>query len=153
MKEEDFQYLPYLWGYLAQDAGYYAGVVESMDYASMNEVNMHYYMSRILDRIRQQYGGFEDIIEMEKILSRSALREFCEKYPRIFIYGTGYTARRYRDILSYVEAYIVSDGEVKEKELDGIPIKFLSEITMTDDCGIIVCLKKRNMIQLKKILR
>lgn len=153
MKEEDFQYLPYLWGYLAQDAGYYAGVVESMDYASMNEVNMHYYMSRILDRIRQQYGGFEDIIEMEKILSRSALREFCEKYPRIFIYGTGYTARRYRDILSYVEAYIVSDGEVKEKELDGIPIKFLSEITMTDDCGIIVCLKKRNMIQVKKLLR
>lgn len=140
-------YLPYLWIYIAQDAGYYSGIVESPEYASMNEVNLQYYLNQIAEQTRAQYGDFKNFMEFKKRISQAALSDFYNKHRNIYIYGTGIMAREYRVWLPQPKAYIVSDGQVKLEELDGIPVKYLSEIEMTDDSGIVLCLNKKHQSQ------
>lgn len=93
---------------------------------------------------------------MKKKISHAALREFCGKYPRIFIYGTGFLARRYGELIADVEAYIVSDGQVKPEEWDGVQVRYLSEIAgeiaVSKDCGVVLCLNKKNQTQVRKLL-
>ena len=48
--------------------------------------------------------------------------------------------------------YIVSDGQARLKELDGVPVKYLSEIENIDDFGIILCLNRKNQVQVIKEL-
>ncbi len=153
MAEGELQYLPYLWSYLAQDAGCYSGVVESTDYASMNEVNLKYYLDQIAAGVRNQYGTFEYFFEMQKKILEPALRDFCKKYGRIYIYGTGLMARRYRDLFPEIDAFIISDGQVRLEELYGTPVKYLSEINLSDDCGIVLCLFKANQAQVLEQLK
>ena len=156
MEENVLRERPYLWSFLAQDAGCYSGIVESTDYAAMNEVNLQYYLNGIAEQVRNQYGGFADFVEMKKKISHAALREFCRKYPRIFIYGTGFLARRYGELIADVEAYIVSDGQVKPEEWDGVQVRYLSEIAgeiaVSKDCGVVLCLNKKNQTQVRKLL-
>lgn len=150
---KDYSYLSYLWTYLAQSSGYYSGIVESSDYAAMNEVNLQYYLQQIASQIKGQYGSFNNFFEMKKHIASGAVQLFCRKYRRIFVYGTGYTAKIYREFLPDIEAYVVSDGHRKTDELDGIPIKYLSEITVSDDCGVILCLNEQNQMQVIPLLK
>lgn len=154
IKEKDYQYLSYMWSYIAQSAGYYSGIVESADYAAMNEINLQYYLNQIVTQIRRQYGGFETFFEMKKKIFQGALSAFCRKNQRLLIYGTGYIARMYRDMLPDVEAFIVSDGRKNEKELDGLPVKYLSEIVVErDKYGIVLCLDEKNQAEVLPLLK
>ncbi len=150
---EDLSYLPYVWIFLAQDAGYYCGIVESENYASMNEVNLQHYLSLITSQIRLKYGDFENYSALKKLLLVRKLQEFCEKYSRLFVYGTGYMARQYIDLLFHIEAFIVSDGQPKPNDLNGIPVRYLSEITASDEIGIVLCLNEENQTQVIPLLR
>lgn len=153
MEKDDFEYLPYLWSFLAQDAGFCSGIVESKEYASMNEVNLQYYITQIAERVRNQYGDFEDFMGMEKKISEAALKEFCEKYSYIYIYGTGYISRRYKDLVGNIEAFVVSDGQKKLDEVEGLKVKYLSEIPISNDCGIVICLRKKDREDVIKLLK
>ena len=65
-------------------------------------------------------------------------------------------ARRYGELIAGVEAYIVSDGQVKPKEWDGVQVRYLSEIAgeiaVSKDCGVVLCLNKKNQAQVRKLL-
>lgn len=150
---EDYSFLPYLWSYLAQSEGYYSGIVESPDYAAMNEVNLQYYLQQIASQIRKQYGEFSDFSDMKVRINSGAIMVFASKYRRIFVYGTGYMESIYHDLLPDIEAYIVSDGQMKKQELHGIPVKYLSEIAASDDCGVILCLNEENQKQVIPFLK
>ena len=153
MKTDDYQYLPYMWSYIAQAAGYYSGIVESADYAAMNEINLQYYLNQITNQIRRQYGGFENFFEMKKKIFNGALSTFCGKHHRLLIYGTGYIARMYKDMLPGIEAFVVSDGRKKENELDGIPVKYLSEVSERDKYGFVLCLDEKNQMEVIPLLK
>lgn len=149
----ELQYLPYVWSYIAQDAGYYSGVVESPEYATINEVNMQYYLEQILELIRHNYGDFDDIVDLKKKVSQACLHEFSQAHNQILVYGTGVLARKYKELLPRPEAYIVSDGQLKLNELDGIPVKYLSEVENIEDYGIILCLNKKNQVEVVERLK
>ncbi len=146
-KSEEFRYLPYIWGYIAQDSGYYSGIVESSEYAVMNEVNLQYYLEQIVELIRTNYGEFDDIIGLKKKIFQASLYEFCKSHKSILIYGTGILARKYKSLLPKAEAYVISDGQMKVEDIDGIPVKYLSEIVKLEDYGIVLCLNKKNQVQ------
>lgn len=152
MKTEDNPFLPYMWSYIAQDAGYYSGIVESIGYASMNEVNLQHYLCQAASQVRRQCGGFASFSEMKESMLSSALTAFCGKYRRIFIYGVGEMAQKYKGILPDVEAYIVSDGQEKQQDVDGVPVKYLSEINVPDDCGVVLLLNRKNQMQVVPLL-
>lgn len=149
----ELQYLPYIWSYIAQDAGYYSGVAESPEYAAINEVNMQYYLEQIVELIRHNYGNFDDIVDLKKKISQARLHEFSQVHNQILVYGTGVLARKYKELLPKPEAYIVSDGQLKLNELDGIPVKYLSEVESIENYGIILCLNKKNQVEVVERLK
>lgn len=147
------KWVPYLWSYFAQDMGYYCGIVESVDYASMNEANLSFYLNEIIAQIKAEYGSFHNFCEMKEKLFLNGLKAFCENNTRILIYGAGYYAEKYKNILSNVEACVVSDGEKKSDYLGELPIIYLSEIEEINKCGIVLCLNKKNQEHVLPILK
>lgn len=147
LQKKDYQYLPYMWSYMAQDAGCYSGIVESAVYAAMNEVNLQYCLEQILEQIRYQCGDFEDLFTLKKIIFRTAFSEFRRRCSHIFVYGTGYMAKAFHDLLGDIEAYVVSDGREKQDYWEGKPVKYLSEIAEVENCGIVLCLDEKNQLQ------
>ena len=144
---EDFTILPFLWTYVAQDAGYYSGVVETSGYAAMDGVNQQYYLTTIANKVKMQYGDFEDFAGLQKHIFRGAVQEYCKQHTRLFIYGTGYMARKYKDLLPGFQAYIVSDGQPKPDRIEGKEVVYLSDIEVTENTGIVICLDENNQAQ------
>lgn len=153
LETKDYKYIPYLWSYLAQGMGYYSGIVESTTFASMNEVNILYYINKVANQIKLEYGSFNNFYEMEEKIFLGALNIFCGKFSRILVYGTGYYARKYKKYIPNIEMYVVSDGQKKEKFFEGIPVVYLSEVRRINECGIVLCLNKKNQNQVLPILR
>ena len=152
IKRTDVLYLEFLWSYLAQDAGYYSGIVETVEYASMNEVNLQYYLYKFADHVRGKCGDFHNYDEMLERLRICGLEIFCRKYSKIMVYGVGEEARARKNLLPNIEAYVVSDCQEKPQDIDGIPVKYLSEIKTLNDYGIILCMNKENQLQVIPLL-
>lgn len=143
-KDIDYNILPYLWIYIVQDAGYYSGIVESVAYASMNIVNLQHYLNVMGDQIRRQYGCFELLSDFKKHILHGAIEIFCSKYKHLYVYGVGAMERKYRIMFAEIEAYVVSDGQIKEPEVNGKKVIYLSEVKCEKDVGFIVCLNEKN---------
>jgi lipopolysaccharide biosynthesis protein len=149
----EYIYLPYLWSYFAQHMGYYSGIVESMDYASINEVNMQYYLKQIVTQCKHKYGDFSYFNELEEKIMLGALKIFCGNNSRVLLYGVGFYAQKYRDFITNIEACVVSDNQEKDDYFDGIPVKFLSEIENLNNYGIVLCLSEENQRQVIPLLK
>lgn len=145
-------YLPFMWSYIAQSEGYYVGIVESDEYASMNEINQQYYLDKLIVQVRKYYGEVNTFLDLQKHIFQGKLNEFCSQHNRIYIYGTGYKAKLYQDMIPEVEAYIVSDGQCKETNINGKAVIYLSELKEKKS-GIIVCLNEENQRQVIPILK
>lgn len=149
---EDYSNLEHIWTYIAQDRGYYSGIVESEEYASMNESNLYHYMRQVADLGRRYYGDFCTFQEMTENMKRPELERFCKAHKKNFIYGAGYFAKKYKKYLSNIEAYVISDGQAKPDKIDGIPVRYLSEVPVSDEHGFVLCLSKEYQNQVIPIL-
>lgn len=149
---EDYSNLEHIWTYIAQDRGYYSGIVESEEYASMNESNLYHYMLQVADLGRRYYGDFCTFQEMMENMKRPELERFCKAHKKNFIYGAGYFAKKYKKYLSNIEAYVISDGQEKPDRIDGIPVRYLSEVPASDEHGFVLCLSKEYQNQVIPIL-
>ena len=145
--------LSYLWIYIAQSQGFYSGILESQEYAAMNEINLQNYLEQTAFQVRQLFGKYQNFEEMKKCIFQKALNDFVRQNKQIMIYGTGGMARKYQDIIPNVVGYIVSDGQPKETEMNGIPVYFLSEVIDRKDLGIIICMLPKNQIQVIPLLK
>lgn len=152
IEESNIKYMPYLWIYLTQDAGYYSGIVESSDYASMNEVNLQYLLQKISAQIYKQIGDFESFYDMQKNVSLIALKDYCNHYKKMLIYGTGKMAEEYEKYIFNAEYYIVSQGQKKPEKQNGLPVKYLSEIQEINEYGIVLCLNEKNQKEVIPLL-
>ena len=152
MGPEDIPLLPYLWSYLAQDAECYSGIVECAEYAAMNGINLQYYLEQICGQIRTQYKEFQSFSKLQSLIGYGALQDYCRKYARVYAYGTGVISEYFQDVLPEIEAYIVSDGQPKQDAFHGVPVKYLSEIELSSDCGVVLCLTKGTQEQVIKLL-
>ncbi len=149
----DFGIIKYLWMLLAQEKGFYSGIVESTEYASMSEVNKQYYLNEICNQVREHCGRFDNFLELKKLIFKADLNNFCMRYTKRYIYGTGYMAEQYKDMVSHIDGFIVSDGQPNERSKEGIPILYLSEIVVENDIGVIVCVSEKLQGQIIAQLR
>lgn len=148
--EKDF--LPLAWTYIAQSIGCYVGVVESDEYASINEINQQNYINQIIDQVKRQYGEVNTFLDLQKHIFRGKMMEFCHKYRKIYIYGTGKKAKQYKNVIPDITGYIVSDGQLRENKMDNKDVLYLSEFADGEDAGIIVCLDEKNQGQVIPLL-
>lgn len=144
---EFLELLPWMWCYVAQGQGYFSGVVESSDYAGMNEINKQYYLDAICAQVREQLGVFHNFREFQEILSRRAVIDYCQKYEKVYVYGTGNIAEQFSHIIPNIEAYVVSDGQNKLQLFHSKKVLFLSEMNYAPDRGVVICLDKKNQAQ------
>jgi len=144
--------LPDAVGRTVQKAGFYSGVVESANYASMNEINLQYYLDEIAAQIRQQYGTICCFEDVQEYMFQGAIDHFYRQHKCLYIYGTGYMAKKYGKLLPSVEAYVVSEGQPKESRVDGKDVIYLSELPYDEDTGIVVCLGKENQKEVLPLL-
>jgi hypothetical protein len=142
--EEDRQLIGYLWIYLSQEQGYYSGTVESIEYATMSEVNKSFYLEDLVGQVSTQYGIVSTYSDVKKYISYGAVSVFSTKFEKIYVYGIGQMAREYKPYIHNLCEYIVSDGQLKPDEYEGKKVNFISEISVSDDIGIVVCLNKKN---------
>jgi len=127
--------------YLAQDKGYYSGIVMSNNYATL-QISVQNFMLGYIYK-NNDISGYNNILQKEEI---RRLVEFCEKYEKIYIYGVGIIGKKYSNYLRteglVFEAFIVSDGQPKETFADGHPVYYFSEINLKqDNIGVIVAIK------------
>lgn len=148
----DFDLMKYFWIFLAQEKGFFSGVVESTEYASINEVNMQYYLKEISNEIRRHCGEYSSFLEMKKKIFKQNASKFCSKYTKIYLYGIGSMAKTYKNIIPHVEGFIVSDGQPNCKMLDNIPVYYLSEVQVNDEVGVIVCVDRKIQSTIETIL-
>lgn len=136
--------LPFIWSYFAQNKGCYAGIVSSENYASINEINQQYYLTQIINLVQKQYGHVNTFEDLQKLICKGRILQFCNTYEKIYVYGTGGKAKLYMDMIPKIEGFIVSDGRTKEDTIKGVKIFYLSEISTDNDTGIVVCLNEEN---------
>ena len=132
-----------LWNYIVQDSGKLTGIVESSFYASLNEPNYHYYLKTFIDLFTQKYGSHQNLHEFRELFRVNSAAEECrEKYEKWYVYGTGDIAGRCFEWIRDTAAFIVSDGQQKDRVFRGIPVIYLSELEQKDNIGIVLCLSK-----------
>ena len=81
------------------------------------------------------------------MLSKRAVVDYCEKYEKIYVYGTGEFARKFSPVMPNIEAYVVSDNQNKLEVFQGRKVFYLSEISSTKGVGLVICLDKTNQAQ------
>lgn len=150
--EDCFEFLPYLWGYIAQEFGYYSGIVESDFYASMNTINKQKYLEQICNDVRESIGNFSNYKEFKRLLKAQSLIEYCKSHEKVYVYGAGDYANLYSGFIPNLKAYVVSDGRPKSAELNGKRILYLSEVEMHDGAGFVLCMDKKNQGQIMERL-
>lgn len=144
----------YLWSYIVQDCGYLTGIAESSFYASMNEVNYHYYLRILMGWLSERYGSHEKLHEFREIFQAEAAAEkYREKYGGFYVYGTGEIAERCFPWLKEAFAFIVSDGHRQENFFHGKPVICLSETEDLHKYGVILCLSKENSDNVAELLK
>lgn len=148
----EYEDLEYMWIYIVQDAGYYSGLVESDEYAAINETNLTTYLEQLASDVRKYFGDFNTFMDLEKVMVYGKIRNFCKAYTRIFIYGAGTLAKQYRELIPDAEAFVVSDGQEKPDILLGLDTFYLSQIEPDENIGIVICLNEKNQIQVIPLL-
>ena len=132
-------------GSLLREEGYYYGTVESSEYASMNEANLECYLSRICTLVRNSYGEFSRLKELEVLL-------YCGAHKQVYIYGTGIEAEKYSPMIRNIKCYVVSDGQPKKEVFNNREVLYLSELRPEEEEGIVVCMNGENASKVKSLL-
>jgi rhamnosyltransferase len=136
--------------YVAQDAGYYAGIVENCTYASENISNYTYMIRQIL-KTESWRGGYFDYF-LEALDNSERLEAFVKNNKKVYIYGHGEFAHKTDNLLKKLNlthsGFIVSDGQKKE---DGV--LYFSDVPDIRDAGIIVAMDMRLKCEVVPMLR
>ncbi len=144
----------YLWSAIVQDYGQLTGIVESSFYASMNEVNYHYYFRTLMEWLSRRYGHYQKFYEYKEIFRADEIVERCRKaHKGFYVYGTGEIAERCFSWIKETKAFIVSDGQAKATSFLGKPVIYLSEFPEMQGYGIILCLSKENQTNVIELLK
>lgn len=156
LQTEDLFRLPEFWCSFTKLCGFYSGIVESKEYASMNEINLQDYLDRICKQVKRQYGNFSTYSDFNKLIFQGALAIYCKKHKGLYVYGAGDMAREYQKAIleiSDIVSYIVSDGQDKSEKIGNYKVIYLSEADFSDDSGVLLCVNEKNQNEIIPLLK
>ncbi|MEG0189631.1 MAG: rhamnan synthesis F family protein [Lachnospiraceae bacterium] len=134
--------------YVAQSEGYYTGIMMNSDYASLRGTALQALLVKTLDALRKEHIVL-DIRDVDRLEEHTeTLLRFVKHYAKIYIYGAGnYGHICANAIIKHgqrFDGYIVSDGEMKNSDITGTPVYYISEIhEPPESCGIVVAMNVR----------
>lgn len=128
--------------YVAQDAGYYTTVAESVEHAEKYISDLAFIIKNMMEKSSIPPSSYFDTYISN--IDRSELENFISQNKMFYIYGNGFLAHQTSKLLEKYgvkcEAYIVSDGENRNQRKNERVINF-SELRDEDkSIGIIIAL-------------
>lgn len=110
------------------------------------------------DEIRQHTLNIQAKKMKREKISREEIFQFCSKFNKIYLFGTGRYSLSVIEILKYtgrdmIEGFLVSDGERVKPYFEGKPVYELSELKEKTDIPIIVALGSVNTQAVKPNLK
>ncbi len=115
--------------FVAQDAGFYSGIIQNQKFVSMYMSNMRRMLDETL-KVCHRNILFSNYSEIESEIGKNLI-EFCKGTEEIWIYGAGGNSGRVASFMTEndisFKGYIVSDGCKNKEVLEGKPIFELSE--------------------------
>lgn len=141
--------------YVAQDAGYSTGTVQTIKWAERYICVMQHLLRVSFERMSELgIGNIDDVINHER--RKEKLRSFFEKYEEVYLYGAGKRGEKGLRLLKLMglrpKAFLVTSVTSGLTELDGVPIKGLGEISLTEKVGIIITVGMQYKDEMIKIL-
>lgn len=142
--------------YIAQQNGYFSGVVMTENQAATRTVDLEHMLSGILFalNLQEREESFFDFAEKVKI--EYMLRPFCDKYEKTYIVSADGEAKRWADILDEnginFSGYVVMDESKKGDLPYGRPVFHLSEINK-EECVLILAMNYKNKGVISPVLR
>lgn len=123
--------------YVAQDAGYYSGIVENRCWAALMQQNLYIHLRKYLGQEVKRYDS-----ENEK-----RIIDYLEGKKRVYVYGAGMDGERAQDIFKKmgvsIDGYIVSDEYFENCNSRLSPIIKLSDIEK-NNVGIVIAMNMNN---------
>lgn len=130
-----------LFGYVAQDAGYYTGTLMNTSYAEKLLCIAQEYLSVSYHLLKNNFNisEFEKYLEVKE--KKKELYRFCQKNAQIYLYGAGKVGKLCLHLLR-IEGYepkgfIVTDNVDYIPSVEGIQVKTLDMID-NNEIGIII---------------
>ncbi|WP_186802655.1 rhamnan synthesis F family protein [Lacrimispora celerecrescens] len=142
--------------YVAQDAGYLAGITMTDTYAGKQFEYRNMILAEAFNCLSNNTGisSVSDLFHYDE--KRKKMESFFELYSNIYIYGTGFFGIRSFRMMETLgkrpKAFIVSDGERTAVELNEIPILEISEVKLDKDYGIILAVSPKYVEEIKRLL-
>lgn len=138
--------------YVAQDAGFYSGIVETEESARKRISNYRV----IIREMCSDTGTSGHYNNYRRNMGETALQAFCAMYKYIYIFGHGMFAKTARKLVDKlhccVQGYVLSDGQ--EIPEDDDLMLHLSDIAgQKEDIGIIVALGGYHQREVIPVLR
>ncbi|GEM_PF-4559938 len=161
--------------YVAQSQGYFSGIMEHSDYASMELNSMQKIMAdkniklnkmwaerdnqaRRADRLQRERDVYREAIDNAYIGISAAKRKTVLSIPKgkLYIYGSGKIGKRTASqLIDYgfeVSAFLVSDGQEMSQKVDGINCYHFSDVKIVEDDILIIALNQSNYEQVRGML-
>ncbi len=136
-----------IFAYVAQDTGFETGWVMTDEYAG----ERFEYIYQSLQKAFEKLGESLDIRCIEELYGyerkSQELMVFINKYKKIYIYGAGMLGKSCLFMINkeqkVPDAFIVSDINQNQKEIQGIAVCSLEQIELNEYCGVIIGVGKK----------
>ncbi len=97
------------------------------------------YLDTIYKNISKEY--IDELAEIYEI------REYFKKHKNVYIYGAGVAGRRNKQLMEQIglfpKGFVVSCGERKAEEYEGLPVCEIQEMQCDEETGIIIAVKDK----------
>lgn len=131
-----------IYPYVAQNEGYYSGLLFSEECASLFIENYHYMLSQYIADSHHRTGASQFYGASDNGIV--SLMKYCSRFQKVFIYGAGTYGRNIyfslKNYVSNIAGFVVSDGHRKAPMVSGKPVFELSEIGHRSEIGMIVAM-------------
>lgn len=156
---DDFDCFCEILPYWYQKKGYYTEVICSGDFAGNRFTIEESCMETMIAQFKK-IGEFQSYRELQILLQLyykniDKIQEFIRSHKKVYIYGAGEKAKvlSHLHCMDNIVCFVISDGREKCNTLNGRLVKYLSEVKMEADDGIILGLNEKNSAQVVKMLK
>lgn len=134
------QCIKYILLYIAQDAGYYSGLVETLNFSKMEVANHHIFINSHMFNLQKRKGAVD----------------FARQFEKIYIYGAGRMAQSVKALMDEcrcpIEKFVVTDSHRNRRHVINENVIAISKVPNNENIGIIVALNAANTQEIKPFL-